>query len=88
MLHRSIAAVLAASSAMAAAQSEPGADPASKPDGGAPESSASLDTITVTATKRSTPLQKTPIAITAIGAQTLEKERVITVQDITSLVPG
>ena len=88
LLHRSIAAVLAASSAMAAAQSEPGADPASKPDGGAPESSASLDTITVTATKRSTPLQKTPIAITAIGAQTLEKERVITVQDITSLVPG
>ncbi len=47
-----------------------------------------LDTIQVSATKRETPLQKTPIAITAIGADTLDKERVMTVQDITKLVPG
>lgn len=87
LLHRSIAAVLAASSAMAAAQGDAGADSPSAPDGGDVETTA-LDLVTVTATKRSTPLQKTPIAITAISAQALDKERVITVQDITSLVPG
>jgi iron complex outermembrane recepter protein len=47
-----------------------------------------LDEIVVTATKRSTPLQRTPIAISAISAETLDKERVMTVQDITALVPG
>ncbi len=47
-----------------------------------------LDRITVTGTKRVTPLQKTPVAISAISADTLDKERVMTVQDITSLVPG
>ena len=88
LLNRSIAAVFAASSAMAAAQNDTGADSPSTPDSAGKETSAALDTITVTATKRSTPLQKTPIAITAISAQTLDKERVITVQDITSLVPG
>ena len=87
LLHRSIAAVLAATSAMAAAQGDAGADSKSTPDGGDAETTA-LDLVTVTATKRSTPLQKTPIAITAISAQALDKERVITVQDITSLVPG
>ncbi len=87
LLYRSIAAVLAASSAMAAAQGNGGADPNSAPDGADAETTA-LDLVTVTATKRSTPLQKTPIAITAISAQALDKERVITVQDITSLVPG
>jgi iron complex outermembrane recepter protein len=83
LLCSSIAAVLAAGSAMAAPQ----------PDADTGTSSASkdveaLDTISVTATKRSTPLQKTPVAITAISANTLDKERVITVQDITNLVPG
>ena len=47
-----------------------------------------LDTVQVTATKRDTPLQKTGIAVTAIGGDTLDKERVMTVQDITKLVPG
>src|SRR5690348_8181858 len=42
-----------------------------------------LDAIQVTATKRETPLQKTPVAISAIGGDTLDKERVMTVQDIT-----
>ncbi|MEO8778338.1 MAG: TonB-dependent receptor [Rhodanobacter sp.] len=47
-----------------------------------------LATVEVTATKRKTPLQKTPVAITAISGDTLDKERVMTVQDITKLVPG
>ena len=67
LLHRSIAAVLAASSAMAAAQGDAGPDSPSAPDGGDVETTA-LDLVTVTATKRSTPLQKTPIAIPAISA--------------------
>lgn len=88
LLYRSIAAVLAASSAVAAAQGGAGADSPSAPDGGGDAETTALDLVTVTATKRSTPLQKTPVAITAISAQALDKERVITVQDITSLVPG
>src|SRR6185437_16041192 len=47
-----------------------------------------LATVQVTATKRETPLQKTPVAITAFGGDTLDKERVMTVQDLTKLVPG
>ena len=44
--------------------------------------------IQVTATKRETPLQKTPIAVSAINANTLDKQRVTNVVDITSLVPS
>jgi len=47
-----------------------------------------LDTVQVTATKRSTPLQKTPVAISVIDADLLDKERVNGVTDITKLVPG
>jgi iron complex outermembrane recepter protein len=47
-----------------------------------------LDAISVSATKRETPLQKTPVAVSAISADTLDKERVMTVQDLTKLVPG
>jgi iron complex outermembrane receptor protein len=47
-----------------------------------------LDSVQVTATKRETPLQKTPVAISVISADSLDKERVMTVQDITKLVPG
>jgi iron complex outermembrane receptor protein len=54
----------------------------------APKKVQDLDAIQVTATKRETPLQKTPVAISAIGGDTLDKERVMTVQDITKLVPG
>ncbi|MFC4763209.1 TonB-dependent receptor [Dyella koreensis] len=47
-----------------------------------------LDAIEVSATKRETPLQKTPVAVSAITPDTLDKERVMTVQDLTKLVPG
>ncbi|WP_346949656.1 TonB-dependent receptor, partial [Dyella sp.] len=47
-----------------------------------------LDAIEVSATKRETPLQKTPVAVSAITPDTLDKERVMTVQDLTRLVPG
>ena len=47
-----------------------------------------LDAIEVSATKRETPLQKTPVAVSAITPDLLDKERVMTVQDLTKLVPG
>jgi iron complex outermembrane recepter protein len=87
LLCSSIAAILAAGSAMAAPQPDADAGTSSASNPASKEAQA-LDTISVTATKRSTPLQKTPVAITAISANTLDKERVITVQDITNLVPG
>jgi len=77
MLFSSIIAVLAGSSTARAQSAEADAN-----------DQQTLDAVMVTATKRATPLQQTPIAITAIGSETLEKERVMTVQDITSLVPG
>ncbi|HEV7775281.1 MAG TPA: TonB-dependent receptor [Luteibacter sp.] len=80
-LYLAMAAVLATGPALA--QEAPSQNPAS-PD----KSVKQLDTIQVNATKRDTPLQKTPVAITAISPDTLDKERVMTIQDITRLVPG
>ena len=42
----------------------------------------------VTATKRSTSLQRTPVAITALTAATLDDNHVQTIQDVVNLVPG
>jgi len=42
----------------------------------------------VTATKRSTSLQKTPVAVTAISAAALDDNHVQTIQDVVNLVPG
>ncbi len=47
-----------------------------------------LPEVVVTATKRATTLQTTPIAVTSIGAADLEKHHVQTVQDIAALVPS
>lgn len=42
----------------------------------------------VTATKRSTSLQKTPVAITALNAAALDDAHVQTIADVVNLVPG
>jgi iron complex outermembrane receptor protein len=42
----------------------------------------------VTATKRSTSLQRTPVAVTAISAAALDDNHVQTIQDVVNLVPG
>ena len=81
-LSSAIIAVLATGSAIAAD------DPATAPDEAKNTEPKALDEIQVTATKRETPLQKTAIAITPISADTLDKERVTDVADITKLVPG
>ena len=44
--------------------------------------------VVVTATKRATSLQQTPVAITAISANDLDKAHVQNINDIVSLVPG
>lgn len=93
LLCSSIAAILAAGSVMAAPQTGTGADAGSSSDStsdgdSVPKEPEKLDLITVTATKRTTTLQETPIAITVINGKLLDEERVMTVQDITNLVPG
>ena len=44
--------------------------------------------VVVTATKRATSLQRTPIAITSLNAATLQDNHVQTMLDVTTLVPG
>ena len=44
--------------------------------------------VIVTATKRTTSLQKTPIAVTALNAATLQDNHVQTMLDVVALVPG
>ena len=48
----------------------------------------SLDPIIVTATRRETTLQETPLAITAFDQQTLDDNRVVSLLDVRGLVPN
>ncbi|MES2129292.1 MAG: TonB-dependent receptor [Pseudomonadota bacterium] len=50
--------------------------------------SSVIPEVLVTATKRSTSLQKTPVAITALNAAALDDAHVQTIQDVVNLVPG
>jgi len=55
----------------------------------APEQADSiLPDIVVTATKRSTSLQQTPVAVTSLSASTLEQAHVQTIEDVVHLVPS
>ncbi len=51
-------------------------------------SSTVIPEVYVTATKRSTSLQRTPVAVTAISAAALDDNHVQTIQDVVNLVPG
>jgi iron complex outermembrane recepter protein len=83
-IHLAVLALLAGSAA-AQAQSAPSAAPAASAAGG---SDIALQEVTVTATKRSTSLQSTPLAVTALSANEIEKAHVQTVADIVHLVPS
>src|SRR5688572_20664798 len=75
LLHTAVVAALVSSNALAAPADQAQATPEQE----APAAQAkTLDTVVVTGTKRVTPLQKTPVAISAISAETLDKERVMT----------
>src|ERR1700722_7626827 len=47
-----------------------------------------IETVTVTALKRATTLETTPVAITALSSDALAKQHVETVQDLVHLVPS
>ena len=51
-------------------------------------SQTSLEEIVVTAQKREETLQRVPIAVTAITAQTIEENRIVRVENIARLVPN
>ena len=50
--------------------------------------SGKITEVYVTATKRTTSLQKTPVAVTALNAAALDDNHVQTIQDVVNLVPG
>ncbi len=86
-----ILTLLASINAAQAQTVQPGSTDAAAPD--APATQASSDSgvipeVVVTATKRSTSLQRTPIAITALSAATLADNHVQTMLDVVALVPG
>lgn len=65
--------------------------PGANPPAATPAPSVGTDgmaEVIVTATKRSTSLQKTPIAVTALSAATLADNHVQTMLDVVNLVPG
>jgi iron complex outermembrane receptor protein len=54
----------------------------------ADNNSAVIPEVYVTATKRTTSLQRTPVAVTALNSAALEDAHVQTIQDVVNLVPG
>ncbi|MGA0605985.1 TonB-dependent receptor [Phenylobacterium sp. VNQ135] len=54
----------------------------------AQESAADIEELVVTATRRETTVQTTPIAITALGENTIENLGATGLQDVTTLVPS
>ena len=86
--------VMAAARAPCQAQTAPAVSPAAAPQPDAPASatantpSAQLNEIVVTAEKRSSTVQTTPIAITAVTGAELEKRHVEDVTDLGSLAPS
>jgi len=67
---------------VAAAAAAPAAEQA------APAEAGKITEVFVTATKRTTSLQKTPVAVTALNSAALDDNHVQTIQDVVNLVPG
>jgi len=79
-IHLAVLALLAgAASAQAQTAQSPAAASAADPQS---------QEVTVTATKRTTTLQSTPLAVTPIGAAELDKQHVQTISDVVHLVPS
>jgi iron complex outermembrane receptor protein len=79
-------AVLALLAGAASAQAQTAAAPAVAASAAQPD--GALQEVTVTATKRTTTLQSTPLAVTAINAVQLEKAHVETIADLVHLAPS
>ena len=67
---------------------EPADAPAPAPQSAAAVDNGTIPEVIVTATKRATSLQKTPLAITALNAQALEDAHVKNLEDLTHLTPS
>jgi len=61
--------------------------PARAQNAGATDSQG-LEEIVVTATRRETDLEKTPISISVLGAADIEKNHVVDLTDVTRLTPS
>ncbi len=84
-IHLAVLALIAGTAAAQAQTAQPAAPATSAAAAG---NDIALQEVTVTATKRSTSLQSTPLAITALNANDIEKAHVQTVADIVHLVPS
>ncbi|WP_026354704.1 TonB-dependent receptor [Massilia niastensis] len=78
-------AVLTLLAGIGAAQAQTASAPAAP---GPAADDGKIAEVVVTATKRSTSLQRTPIAVTALNAATLADNHVQTMLDVVALVPG
>ncbi len=58
------------------------------PDATAGETATNVDEVIVTARKREERLQDVPISVTAVTAETIEREQITTVRDIAAFAPG
>jgi iron complex outermembrane receptor protein len=58
------------------------------PDAAQGGGDAGVQEVVITATKRATALQDTPIAVTALGASALQDNQVQTIEDVVHLVPS
>lgn len=81
-VHIAVLALLASAAQAQTSAAEGDPKPEAKPD------SKALPQVVVTATKRVTSLQKTPVAVTAISASALEDAHVQSLLDIFPLVPS
>ena len=80
LLGGALAAVMA--SAAHAAPATPAAEPAPAADAPAVEGMQGLDEIVVTATKRETNLQKTPVSISVVDSQQIKDRHVQSLYDL------
>lgn len=62
--------------------------PAVAQDAADEEGARTLQTITITATKREQTLQDVPIAVSVVGSEAIEKAEIIDIGDLQSLVPS
>lgn len=61
---------------------------AAAPSPGATDENVGLEEIVVTATRRDTSLSNTPISISALSATEIERDRVVTMDDVARMVPS
>ncbi|MFL6627268.1 MAG: TonB-dependent receptor [Burkholderiaceae bacterium] len=80
-------AVLALLAGATAAHAQGAAGPAAAASAARPDN-GEVQQVTVTATKRTTSLQETPLAVTAINAEQIEKAHVQTIADVVHLSPS